>query len=82
MTLAVAALFAQGPTRIRNVYNWRVKVCPAAMASLCPPLTLLSSLHARERVQHTSVILVAAVGLNTEDYACAHECLKDSGGCL
>ncbi len=26
MTLAVAALFAEGPTRIRNVYNWRVKV--------------------------------------------------------
>ncbi len=26
MTLAVAALFAKGPTRIRNVYNWRVKV--------------------------------------------------------
>ncbi|BDA45168.1 3-phosphoshikimate 1-carboxyvinyltransferase, chloroplastic [Coccomyxa sp. Obi] len=25
MTLAVAALFAHGPTRIRNVYNWRVK---------------------------------------------------------
>ncbi|MEW5319697.1 MAG: hypothetical protein WDW38_010835 [Sanguina aurantia] len=25
MTLAVAALFAQGTTRIRNVYNWRVK---------------------------------------------------------
>ncbi|KAK9908448.1 hypothetical protein WJX75_008076 [Coccomyxa subellipsoidea] len=25
MTLAVAALFAQGQTRIRNVYNWRVK---------------------------------------------------------
>ncbi len=25
MTIAVAALFAQGPTRIRNVYNWRVK---------------------------------------------------------
>ncbi|CAK0786651.1 hypothetical protein CVIRNUC_009865 [Coccomyxa viridis] len=25
MTLAVAALFAEGPTRIRNVYNWRVK---------------------------------------------------------
>lgn len=25
MTLAVAALFAQGPTTIRNVYNWRVK---------------------------------------------------------
>lgn len=25
MTLAIVALFAQGPTRIRNVYNWRVK---------------------------------------------------------
>ncbi|CAL8469065.1 g8606 [Coccomyxa elongata] len=25
MTLAVAALFARGPTLIRNVYNWRVK---------------------------------------------------------
>ena len=25
MTLAVAALFANGPTAIRNVYNWRVK---------------------------------------------------------
>ncbi|MEC9172062.1 MAG: 3-phosphoshikimate 1-carboxyvinyltransferase, partial [SAR324 cluster bacterium] len=25
MTLAVAALFAEGPTRIRNVYNWRLK---------------------------------------------------------
>jgi 3-phosphoshikimate 1-carboxyvinyltransferase len=25
MTLAVAALFAAGPTSIRNVYNWRVK---------------------------------------------------------
>ena len=25
MTLAVAALFAKGPTAIRNAYNWRVK---------------------------------------------------------
>ncbi|MBF0239549.1 MAG: 3-phosphoshikimate 1-carboxyvinyltransferase [SAR324 cluster bacterium] len=25
MTLAVAALFANGPTRIRNIYNWRLK---------------------------------------------------------
>ena len=25
MTLAVVALFAQGPTAIRNIYNWRVK---------------------------------------------------------
>ena len=34
MTLAVAALFAQGPTRIRNVYNWRVKVCPSALSHM------------------------------------------------
>lgn len=25
MTLAVVALFAEGPTAIRNVYNWRLK---------------------------------------------------------
>ena len=25
MTIAVVALFAQGPTEIRNIYNWRVK---------------------------------------------------------
>ena len=25
MTIAVAALFAKGPTKIRNIYNWRVK---------------------------------------------------------
>ncbi|MEX0738828.1 MAG: 3-phosphoshikimate 1-carboxyvinyltransferase [Pseudohongiella sp.] len=25
MTIATAALFAQGPTAIRNIYNWRVK---------------------------------------------------------
>ena len=25
MTIATVALFAQGPTRIRNIYNWRVK---------------------------------------------------------
>ncbi|WP_049722530.1 3-phosphoshikimate 1-carboxyvinyltransferase [Gilvimarinus polysaccharolyticus] len=25
MTIATAALFADGPTRIRNIYNWRVK---------------------------------------------------------
>ena len=25
MTIATAALFAEGPTRIRNIYNWRVK---------------------------------------------------------
>ena len=25
MTVAVIALFAQGPTHIRNIYNWRVK---------------------------------------------------------
>ncbi len=25
MTIAVAALFAQGPTRMTNIYNWRIK---------------------------------------------------------
>ena len=25
MTIAAMALFAEGPTRIRNIYNWRVK---------------------------------------------------------
>ncbi|MGL5039318.1 MAG: 3-phosphoshikimate 1-carboxyvinyltransferase, partial [Aeromonas sp.] len=25
MTIAVAALFAKGPSTIRNIYNWRVK---------------------------------------------------------
>jgi 3-phosphoshikimate 1-carboxyvinyltransferase len=25
MTIATTALFAEGPTRIRNIYNWRVK---------------------------------------------------------
>lgn len=25
MTIAITALFAQGPTTIRNIYNWRVK---------------------------------------------------------
>ncbi len=39
MTLAVAALFAQGQTRIRNVYNWRVKVRLAAFWHTCPSLT-------------------------------------------
>ena len=35
MTIAVAALFAKGPTVIRNVYNWRVKETDrlAAMAT-------------------------------------------------
>ena len=31
MTLAVAALFAKGSTRIRNVYNWRVKACSSPL---------------------------------------------------
>ena len=39
MTLAVAALFAQGQTRIRNVYNWRVKVCLAVFIHTCPMVT-------------------------------------------
>lgn len=35
MTIATAALFAKGPTRIRNIYNWRVKETDrlAAMAT-------------------------------------------------
>ena len=35
MTIAVAALFAEGPTTIRNIYNWRVKETDrlAAMAT-------------------------------------------------
>ncbi|WP_339614795.1 3-phosphoshikimate 1-carboxyvinyltransferase [uncultured Gilvimarinus sp.] len=35
MTIATAALFAEGPTRIRNIYNWRVKETDrlAAMAT-------------------------------------------------
>jgi len=35
MTIAVAALFAQGPTTLRNIYNWRVKETDrlAAMAT-------------------------------------------------
>ena len=34
MTLAVAALFAKGQTRIRNVYNWRVKACTSSVSML------------------------------------------------
>ena len=46
MTLAVAALFAQGPTRIRNVYNWRVKVCRAHFHTCLSFITIrLSSNH-------------------------------------
>lgn len=35
MTIATTALFAEGPTRIRNIYNWRVKETDrlAAMAT-------------------------------------------------
>lgn len=35
MTLACAALFAQGPTRIRNVANWRVKESDRLSAMAC-----------------------------------------------
>ena len=37
MTLAVAALFAKGQTRIRNVYNWRVKACTSSLSMLKSP---------------------------------------------
>lgn len=42
MTLAVAALFAQGTTRIRNVYNWRVKETER-MAAIVAELTKLGA---------------------------------------
>ncbi|MGL4735621.1 MAG: 3-phosphoshikimate 1-carboxyvinyltransferase [Enterovibrio sp.] len=35
MTLAVAALFATGPTTIRNVYNWRLKESDRLHAMSC-----------------------------------------------
>ena len=34
MTLAPVALFAEGPTKIRNVYNWRLKECDR-MEAIC-----------------------------------------------
>ena len=77
MTLAVAALFAQGPTRIRNVYNWRVKVCLAASISACLYLTT-------KRVVFTSSCLLthskseSPHGCNPCIYSGAgtHECVK------
>lgn len=35
MTIAVAALFAEGPTTIRNIYNWRVKETDRLAAMAC-----------------------------------------------
>jgi 3-phosphoshikimate 1-carboxyvinyltransferase len=35
MTIAVAALFAQGTTKIRNIYNWRVKETDRLAAMAC-----------------------------------------------
>lgn len=35
MTIAVAALFAKGPTTIRNIYNWRVKETDRLNAMAC-----------------------------------------------
>ena len=48
MTLAVAALFAQGPTTIRNVYNWRVKETErmVAIVTECRKLGAQVELHA------------------------------------
>ena len=42
MTLAVAALFAEGTTTIRNVYNWRVKETER-MIAICTELTKLGA---------------------------------------
>lgn len=35
MTIATTALFAKGPTRIRNIYNWRVKETDRLAAMAC-----------------------------------------------
>lgn len=35
MTLAVAALFAEGTTAIRDVYNWRVKETERMKVRVC-----------------------------------------------
>jgi len=42
MSLAVVALFADGPTRIRNVYNWRVKETER-MVAVCTELRKLGA---------------------------------------
>jgi 3-phosphoshikimate 1-carboxyvinyltransferase len=48
MTVAVMALFAAGPTRIRNVYNWRVKETDR-LAAMANELTKLGASVAEER---------------------------------
>lgn len=35
MTIAIVALFAEGPTTIRNIYNWRVKETDRLAAMAC-----------------------------------------------
>ena len=42
MTAAVAALFAEGPTRIENVYNWRLKETER-MVAICTELRKLGA---------------------------------------
>ena len=42
MTLAVAGLFAEGPTAIRNIYNWRVKETER-LEAVCTELRKLGS---------------------------------------
>jgi len=42
MTMAVAALFAEGPTRIENVYNWRLKETER-MVAICTELRKLGA---------------------------------------
>ena len=42
MTLAVVALFAEGPTAIRNVYNWRLKETER-MVAICTELRKLGA---------------------------------------
>lgn len=78
MTLAVAALFAQGPTRIRNVYNWRVKVCPSSITLAMPIYHCAFLLSCLRRFAAYQSILLAAVNLDIGGHACAHERVKDS----
>lgn len=54
MTLAMVALFARGPTVIRNIYNWRIKETDRLAAMACE----LAKLGA-EVVEHRDHLVVA-----------------------
>ena len=58
MTLAVVALFAEGPTAIRNVYNWRLKETER-MVAVC---TELRKLGAEVEEGHDYCVIVPPAG--------------------